>query len=219
MGRKYFIDNLRYGVVITVILFHIAYQFNTIGVARDVNIQGIPQLDLIEYIVYPWFMVFLFFIAGISARYALQRKSNKEFLKERVRKILIPSIAWVFLAGWSVCVVHNQYRDIFAGKGDLISWQIKYLICCKYGIGPTWFCHELFLASLLLVLIRKRDKNDLLWIYGGGVKFLHILLLFFLVWGSSHILNAPVMNVYRNGIYVHSFWDMQYSLMKMYRCC
>ena len=70
--RKYFIDNLRYGVVISVIWYHIFYEFNSVGVIRNVDIQGIPALDVVEYVLYPWFMAFLFLIAGISARYDQQ---------------------------------------------------------------------------------------------------------------------------------------------------
>jgi acyltransferase family len=36
-------------------------------------------------------MVLLFVVAGMSARYSLQKRSNKEFLKERVTKLLVPS--------------------------------------------------------------------------------------------------------------------------------
>ena len=100
--RKYFIDNLRYGAVVSVIVYHIFYVFNSVGLIRNVDIPGIPALDVIEYILYPWFMAFLFLVAGISARYALQRRSHKEFLKERVRRLLIPSLAVMFLLGWEI---------------------------------------------------------------------------------------------------------------------
>lgn len=204
--RKYFIDNLRYGVVITVILYHIFYAFNSVGLIRNVDIPGIPALDVVEYILYPWFMAFLFLIAGISARYALQRRSNREFLKERVRKLLIPSLAVMFLLGWGMGLINNYYYDMFMGNGDQIPGVVKYLIYCFCGIGPLWFCRELFLVSLLLVLVRKLDRQDRLWQWGGKVNFPVMLLLFFLVWGSSQILNMPLMEVYRNGIYLCVFF-------------
>ena len=204
--RKYFIDNLRYGVVITVILYHIFYAFNSVGLIRNVDIPGIPALDVVEYILYPWFMAFLFLIAGISARYALQRRSNREFLKERVRKLLIPSLAVMFLLGWGMGLINNYYYDMFMGNGDQIPGAVKYLIYCFCGIGPFWFCHELFLCSLLLVLVRKLDRQDRLWQWGGKVNFPIMLLFFFLVWGSSQILNMPLMEVYRNGIYLCMFF-------------
>lgn len=204
--RKHFLDNLRYGVVIAVILYHIFYEFNSVGVIRNVAIQGIPSLDVIEYILYPWFMAILFLIAGISARYALQRRNHKEFLKERVRRLLIPSVTVMLLIGWPMGLINDYYYDMFQGNGDQIPGVIKYLIYCLCGTGPLWFCRELFLGSLLLVLVRKLDKKDRLWQWGGKVNFPAVLLLFFLVWGSSQILNTPVVEVYRHGIYLCVFF-------------
>lgn len=204
--RKYFIDNLRYGVVVSVIVYHVFYAFNSVGLIRNVDIPGIPALDVIEYILYPWFMAFLFLVAGISARYALQRRSHKEFLKERVRKLLIPSLAVMFLLGWGMGLINSYYYDMFQGNGDQIPGVAKYLIYCFCGIGPLWFCRELFLGSLLLLLVRRLDKKDRLWQLGGRVNFPVALLLFFLVWGSSQILNMPVVEVYRNGIYLCMFF-------------
>lgn len=204
--RKYFIDNLRYGVVISVIVYHVFYVFNSVGLPRNVDIQGIPALDVVEYILYPWFMAFLFLVAGVSARYALQGRSHREFVRERVRKLLIPSLAVMFLLGWAMGLINSCYYDMFQGSGDQIPGVVKFLIYCLSGTGPLWFCRELFLCSLVLVLVRKLDKKDRLWQWGGRVSFPAALLLFFPVWGSSQILNTPLVEVYRNGIYLCVFF-------------
>ncbi len=203
--RKTFIDNLRYGVVISVIVYHIVYMFNSVGVIRNVDIQGIPGMDVILYILYPWFMAFLFLIAGISARYALEKRSIREFLKERTRKLLVPSVAVMFLLGWSMGIVNNYYYDMFPGNGDRIPGVVKYLIYCLCGTGPLWFCRELFLFSALLALLRKADKKDRMWKWGGRAGFPTVLLMGLIVWGSSQVFNTPVVEVYRNGIYFCMF--------------
>ena len=204
--RKQFIDNLRYGVVIAVILYHVVYMFNSVGVIRNVNIRGIPEMDVFLYLLYPWFMAFLFLIAGISARYALERRSVKAFLKERARKLLIPSVGVMFLLGWTMGIINNDYYDMFPGQGDQIPGAVKYLIYCLCGTGVLWFCHELLLCSVLLALVRKADKGDRLWKWGGRAGFPAILLMVLPVWGSSQILNTPVVEVYRNGIYLCMFF-------------
>ena len=53
-----------------------------------------------QYFVYPWFMLLLFVVAGISARYALEKRTERQFLKERVDKILAPSTLGVLAFGW-----------------------------------------------------------------------------------------------------------------------
>ena len=68
--RKYYLDNLRYGIVLLVIFYHIVYLFNSLGVITNVVIPGIPQMDVFLYLIYPWFMPCLFLISGISVQFA-----------------------------------------------------------------------------------------------------------------------------------------------------
>lgn len=205
--RKAYIDNLRCGIILLVILYHVIYLFNSVGVISNVNVTGTPAFDVLLYIPYPWFMAFLFLLAGISARYALDTMSAKAFLKGRARKILLPSFACIFLLGWIGGFVTNQYNpNMFGGNDAVIPGVIKYLIYCFAGIGPLWFCHELFLCTLLLLLLRKLDGKGILEKFGGRLnKLWMLILLFFAVWFSSYCLNTPLLEIYRNGFYLTFF--------------
>ena len=203
--RKPFLDNLRYSIVLLVIVYHAFYFFNNVGVITNVVIPGIPAMDTLLYVLYPWFMVAMFLISGICARYSLEKKTGKQYLKSRARRQLLPSIALMFLIGWINSWVTAQYTDIFAGSGDLIPMPIKLMIYVLSGTGELWFLHELFLADVVLVLIRKFDKKDRLWKLGGKANFLVICLLVFALWGSAQVLNFPIIEIYRNGIYIFAF--------------
>lgn len=138
-------------------LYHVFYQFNSVGVITNVLIPGIPALDAPLYVLYPWFMAALFMISGICARYSLEKQTGKQYLKGKVRRQLIPSIAIIFLIGWSTGWVTDQYANIFGG-GQVPGFA-KYLVWCMSGIGVLWFLHELLLCEVVLVLIRKLDKK------------------------------------------------------------
>lgn len=209
-GRKHYVDNLRWITVVLVVLYHVFYNFNSVGVIKNIGVNGIPALDAPLYFIYPWFMCLLFVLAGMSARYSLAKRTAKEFRKERVRKLLIPSVAGIFILGWYAGYVTNQYTDMFMGAGEMIPGFVKYFIYCMCGIGPLWFAHELFLASMLLLLVRKIDKKDKLYELGGKVNLPVLLAFFLLVWGNSNILNTPLIAVYRNGIYLFMFFCGHY---------
>lgn len=204
--RLHYLDNIKWITFIIVAVYHIIYLFNNSGVISNIAVKGIPELDSFQVFVYPWFMCLLFLISGISSRYSMQKRTNKDFIKDRAKRILVPSIVGIFVYGWISGLITNQYVDMFDGNGDLIPGFIKYFIYCMIGIGPLWYCHVLFIASLLLVLIRKIDKNDKLWNLGGKVNLPILLLLTFAVWGSSMILNTPVIEIYRFGIYLLMFF-------------
>ena len=203
--RKYYLDNLRYGIVLLVVFYYIFYIFNSVGVITNVVIPGIPAMDLFLYIIYPWFMPCLFLISGISTRYALDKTTNKEFFKNRIHRLLIPSIAGIFLVGWFCGFVTNHYNDMFAGNGDFIPGFIKYFIYCFAGIGPLWYIHELFVAYLVLFLIRKIDKKNRLYALSEKINIVSLFLLVICVWISSLLFNTPLIEVYRHGIYIFMF--------------
>ena len=203
--RKPFLDNLRYSIVLLVIVYHVSYLFNSVGVITNVDIPGIPELDVLLYLLYPWFMVALFVISGICARYSLEKQTNKAFLKSKVRRQFIPSIAIIFILGWTSGWVTGQYADMFGTNSGTIPGIAKYLIWCLSGTGVLWFLHELLLAELVLVLIRKIDKKDRLRQLGGKANMALLCLLVFALWGSAQILNTPVIEIYRNGIYIFAF--------------
>jgi len=203
VSRKYFIDNIRSVTVLIVIVYHVAYLFNSAGVVSNIGETGIPAFDTLCYFVYPWLMTIMFLVAGISARYALQKRAVKQFLKERVQKLLIPFIGGIFLLGWITGWVTDYYFDIFAGS--YVPGFIKYFVYCLTGMGPLWFNFELLIVSIVLLIIYRIDKNDGLIALAGRSNIFILLALFLPFWGWSFLLNTPLITVFRNGIYLFVF--------------
>ena len=82
--RKHWIDNLRWVTVLLVLFYHVIYYYNGKGVVGGIGGFGGPQYqDFVMYLLYPWFMPLLFLLAGISARYALDAHSEKEWFQSR----------------------------------------------------------------------------------------------------------------------------------------
>lgn len=202
MERKYFLDNIRWVTVLIVLVYHVFYIFNGVGILGGIgSFSEVQYQDASMYVVYPWFMVLLFLIAGISARYSLEKKTHKQFIKERTTKLLVPSTLGLFVFQWVV-----GYLNIKIGGGlELMPKFIVYPVSVLSGTGPLWFIQMLWLFSLLLVLIRILDKNDKLYQLGAKANVVVILLCFLPVWGAAQILNMPVITTYRFGIYFMGF--------------
>lgn len=203
--RKHYLDNLRYGIVLSVLMYHVVYLFNSVGVIRNVDISGIPAMDGLLYILYPWFMPCLFLISGIATHCALETRTAKEFLRKQAQRLLLPSIAGIFLLGWISGWVTGQYTDLFAGSAEQIPRFVKYLVWCLCGIGPLWYLHQLWVAYLVLFCIRRLDPGERLWKFSGKIRIWWLPALGILFWGSAQIGTLPLVEVYRNGIYIFSF--------------
>ena len=202
MERKHYLDNIRWVTVLVVLVYHVFYLYNSVGVLGGVgSFAKVQYQDAFLYVVYPWFMVLLYAIAGISARYALEYKSHKQFMKERTLKLLVPSTLGLVVFQWMV-----GYLNIKIGGGlETIPKFILFLICVVSGSGPLWFAQLLWLFSLLLTGIRRLDKKDRFFELCGKCNTLVILGLGLLLWGGAQILNMPVITVYRFGIYFVAF--------------
>lgn len=198
--RRTYLDNVRWMTVVLVVIYHVIYMFNgeaTAGVIGPFN-DFQPQ-DLYQYIVYPWFMFLLFVVSGMSARFELEAKGEKGFIRRRTHKYLVPSTIGLFVFGW----VLGYYNMLISGAFDTMGSTPKaalYLIMCVCGTGQLWYIQMLWLFSVLLILIRRIEK-DRLYELGKRTNILILFILTVAIFGAAQILNAPVIVVYRFGIY------------------
>lgn len=207
--RKIYLDNIRLGTVILVLIYHVCYIFNGSGVPGAISCtDNIPVFDAFACLVYPWFMVLLFAVSGMCARYSLQKRICKQFIKERALKLLVPSTLGLFIIHWV-----TGYFNIKMGGGiEYIPRPLIYPVSAVSGIGPLWFIQTLFLFSCAIVILKKLDKSDRLWNLFENIHIVFVILLFIPLWGGSKILNMPILTMYRFGIYFTAFLIGYYIL-------
>lgn len=196
--RKHYIDNIRIGTVLLVVLYHVIYMFNHIITAGVIGpVTSVHGQDVIQYLLYPWFMVILFIISGMSAKYYLENHSDKEFIRARTRKLLVPSTIGLFVIGWLQGYFNMAISGAFSNIPDSVPGFVLYPIMVVSGVGVLWTLQVLWVVSLVLVLLRKIEKGRLLKI-GAKANMVVLLLLGIVVWGAAQILNTPVICVYRS---------------------
>ena len=206
--RKHYLDNIRWITVVLVVFYHIIYIFNGIckeGVAgpfSDFQIQ-----DAVQYILYPWFMVILFIVSGITSRLLLEKQTTKEFIKSRTQKFLVPSTIGLFVFQWIQGFFNMQFSHAFENFSPEMPKAVIYIIMAISGTGVLWYIQMLWIFSMILVLVKKIDKNDNFYNLCEKTNVLIVVLMGFLSFGFSKILNTPVILVYRFGIYGFAFFS------------
>ena len=205
--RRHYLDNIRWMTVVAVVIYHVIYIYNAvmppykrIGAFSETQIQ-----DAVLYILYPWVMILLFIVAGISSHCYLETHSISDFVRTRTRKLLVPSTIGLLLFGWLQGWLNMILAGGFDGIPDTMPKVAVFAIMVASGTSVLWFIQMLWLFSMLLALVRKFEKGGLYRLCGKANIFVLIILgvpLYF----SGLVLNTPVIAMYRFGIYAFAFF-------------
>ena len=212
--RKHWIDNLRWITVLLVLLYHVFYFYNNKGVVGGIGGFGNgPQYqDIVMYILYPWFMPLLFILAGISARYALARHTGKDWFKARTRKLLVPSTIGLLFFG----VFIGWFNSMSSPAGDALKdlpVPVRYIIWTISGTGPMWFIQDLWLLSLLLLIVRRFDSGNKFYEVCGKMNVMTMIFIGAFFWiGHQTLIDNPsptgiggLLNLYKPIFYAIPF--------------
>ncbi len=166
--RRYDIDWIRDITVLSVIFFHSLIIFFT----RESAIMYVRSGDdvefciIVERIMSRYMMPLLFLLAGLSVRFSLRSRSVREFISNRVKKLLLP-----FVIG---SVTLNPIVSYLYGRsqGRTISFAehwIKFVtsisedfnsLTTGYGPMHLWFILYLFIFSLICLPLFLKFQNQ-----------------------------------------------------------
>lgn len=193
--RKYFIDNLRWISILLLFPYHTCMIYNNFGENFYVKGEEISLLSSFIQICYPWFMPLLFVIAGISTCYALEKRTTKQYIQERVSKLFIPLVSGILLLipiqTFYAEKFHNGYSGGYFKQYILFFTKETDLTGYTGGFTPAhlWFILYLFIISLIALPIVIKYKNISKKIKLDKLSVFKILPMFFIFGVMSFILD------------------------------
>lgn len=202
--RKYYVDNIRVITVVLVVFYHVVYMYNGVTVGGVGPFNEVQYQDALQYLLYPWFMVILFVVSGMSSRFYLEKHTIKEFIASRTRKLLVPSTVGLFVFQWILGYFNMAIGNAFDTMPDTMPKAILYFIMVASGIGALWYIQMLWLFSMGLVLIRRFERGKLYELC-SNMKLIHLIAVAIPLWLAAQVGNTPIIAVYRFGIYSVSF--------------
>lgn len=165
--RKNYLDNIRIIIILLLFTYHTFMIWNNYGEKFYIWAGDSNCLSTLIVLVASWFMPILFLIAGISARYSLQKRNTKEFIKERIKKILIPFIfgliflvplqtlyARIYFNNYNGNIIEN-FQYFFTHYSDLTGYD------GMFTLGHLWFLLYLFLITIITLPVIKKIKLNI----------------------------------------------------------
>lgn len=169
-NRKHYVDNLRWIILLVLIPYHIAQAFNVWNEPNYVFIEGNKLISSIIVFFSPFFMPVLFVLAGISTRYALKKRTYKEYIKERLKKLLVPAIFGIILLMPPMTYIADVSNYSYSG-GYFRHYKVFFTKITDwtgadggFSVGQFWFLIYLFVISLLCLgvfAIHKKMKIEM----------------------------------------------------------
>ena len=145
--RYYYIDNLRVMVIMLVILLHLAVTYSNLGLWYY-NEQHIKEFigqvffGLFQTFVQGFSMGLLFLVAGYFTPGAFDRKGFGRFVKDRWRRLGLPSLFYLLVVTPFIIWVEVPSSVWTGGASNFLEFYRQYLMSAGMrllGIGPMWF--------------------------------------------------------------------------------
>ena len=156
--RKYFIDWLRIGLIISVFFFHVGMIFRP--EQWHVNsAESFAFLDPIMWWLHLWRMPLLFLVSGVGTYYAIGHRSSWQYVKERFRRLYIP-----FTFGFFTLVPLMVYVERIPKYNSFLEFLPHMFDGGPYPAGNIswhhlWFILYLFIISLLIAPVLNYTKS------------------------------------------------------------
>ena len=214
--RKHYIDNLRNTTILLLFFVHTFMVWNNFG-SKFYIWQGENRLlSTLIVLVNPWFMPILFALAGMSARYAFEKRTVKQFVVERVHKLLIPFIGGlIFLVPFQTLYARKFFYDYDGGIID--NWRYFFTHLTDFSgydgaftPGHLWFILFLFIISMAAFILFRFLPYDKLVTNIEKIPVLGVLFLFIPIWLMYYLGNfggysiGKCLALYLIGYYVLS---------------
>lgn len=177
-SRKYYLDNLRSFMILLLFPYHIFMIYNDWGESFYIHGASLFITGIFNKFCWFFMMPLLFTIAGMSSRYALQRKDTKTYVKERVHKLLVPLVFGLLL----IIPIQSYLGGIFnSGRADYFDYFTRLTDFSGYDgaftPGQLWFILFLFVIAMGslpgMLLYKNKGKGTL----GEGISLALILSL------------------------------------------
>lgn len=113
--RKHYIDNLRWLTLSLLIPYHTAMAWNAWGEPNYIFFESNKVISSFIVFFSPFFMPLLFVLAGVSTRYALRKRTYKQYISERAKKLLIPLLFGTVVLMPIMTFIADKYNNGYDG--------------------------------------------------------------------------------------------------------
>lgn len=159
-GRQYYIDNIRWLMIIFVVLTHAAVTYSGLG---SWYYKESANLDVLSFAIFGIYLSFtqaysmglLFLLAGYFVPRSFDHKGFGKFLSDRAVRLGVPTIIYMLLIN-TIIVYYILAFKWESPRPPLGQYLVNYILNLNFlsGSGPMWFAFALLIFSAVYAAVR-----------------------------------------------------------------
>jgi len=163
-SRLFFIDNWKILLITLVLLHHTAAIYGAPILFYYMEPPFTAPLTYLVLLVFmlfnqSWFMGAFFLISGYFTPDSFDRKGPGSFLKDRLLRLGIPLVVFIFVLGPIAWTGLWQMPASITGITDPLTWQSYPKLVGIGPLGPMWFIAMLLIFDFAYVVWRMATRN------------------------------------------------------------
>jgi glucans biosynthesis protein C len=159
-NRLLFLDNLKWVLIVLVVTVHAAVTYGPVGgwFYHQSTMDPLANAFFMFYSAFmqAFFMGLFFMISGYFVPAALNRKGPMHYVKERVKRLAIPALIFIFLIApliiYPLYYAPLPFLNYYTGYASNF-WALD--------SGPLWFAIALLVFSIAYVIYKQFAKAPL----------------------------------------------------------
>jgi hypothetical protein len=170
--RILFLDNLRWLMVLLVVVLHSAVSYSNLApwwCVKESNENSV-FFDVVLLLLDVFLMPVLFFIAGYFAVSSFQRKGARHFLNRKLKRLGLPLVICIPLIGPSFAYIYHYTRDGFSYYMRFSEYWLRYLKSVgdfqmgvitsidHFNHSHLWFMSLLLFFFVIFALFASKKK-------------------------------------------------------------
>ncbi|MDI9337311.1 MAG: acyltransferase family protein [Alphaproteobacteria bacterium] len=155
--RNYALDYVRATMMIVIVILHATINYIKTKHAWEIESkeQNIVFDFILFYFIYPYVLPIFFIISGYLSALHIQKYGWKNSLFERIKRILVPFIVFVFICNAITNLGFNLSNSLISNYSNPLNlfWQYfksgQFLFPIK--LYHLWFLYYLFILNLIFI--------------------------------------------------------------------
>ena len=193
-NRLYFLDNLKWFLIVLVISHHIACAFAVAG-GTDYKVpihSAIFSNEILGSYLgmqQSFFMSLFFAISAFFLIPSIERKGTKLFIFERFQRLGIPLLITFFIIEplatyWSFYLYHGSLPPFFGYTSQLILKNMP-IVLFNAGLGVAWFIKALLLFTMIAIIYltvnKPKSKQKTVYKFPSHLKIFSLLIILMII--------------------------------------